>query len=191
MRINSTIPYFNPDVYQFAASRVQSSASSASPASSALSTASEKISYYAPGVVVEISQQARDAYNQSKLNPSEGVQDTLSAKGIEGCQTCKSRKYVDQSSDSSVSYQTPTHISPEQAAGKVMAHEREHVTNEQAKAQRDDRRIVHQSISLSTAICSECGKVYVSGGVARTVTAGKEEPQMENNISAGENNAEL
>jgi len=180
MRIDSAIPYFNFDSYQTAAGRVSSPAQP------------ERTSYYAPGVIVEISQQARDAYNQSKINAAQGVKDVSPTQGLEGCQTCKNRRYVDQSNDSSVSFQTPTHISPEQAAGKVMAHEREHVTNEQAKAQRDDRKVVHQTVSLSTSICPECGKVYVSGGVTRTVTADKAESQAENNnVSMGENNAEL
>jgi len=164
MRINSAIPYFNPDVYQAAASRIQSSASSAQP---------EKASYYAPGVIVEISQQARDFNNSGKVNPSGAIQEAAGAQEIEGCQTCKSRKYVDQSSDSSVSYQTPTHISPDQAAGKVMAHEREHVTNEQAKAHREDREIVSQSVSLTYDTCPECGRHYVSGGTTRTTSVSK------------------
>jgi hypothetical protein len=130
-------------------------------------------------VVVEISQQARDAYKNSitGVTASGETQETKAVdnvKGMEGCQTCKNRRYVDQSSDASVSYQTPTHISPEQSAGKVMAHEREHTSNDKARADRDDRRVVSQTVSLSTSICPECGKVYVSGGTARTVTASKD-----------------
>ena len=52
-----------------------------------------------------------------------------------------------------------------------MSHEREHVSNEQAKAQRDDRRVVSQTVTLSMSTCPECGRVYISGGVTRTVTA--------------------
>ena len=131
--------------------------------------------YYGPGVIVDISQQARDAYKQSLADPNaiDGTKGIDAMQGMEGCQTCENRRYVDQSSDSSVSYQSPTHISPEQSAGKVMAHEREHITNDQAKAEKEDRRVVSQSVSLSTSICPECGKMYVSGGSARTVTASK------------------
>ena len=41
---------------------------------------------------------------------------------------------------------------------------------EQAKAQREDRKVVSQSVTIHTAICPECGDVYVSGGTTRTTT---------------------
>lgn len=86
------------------------------------------------------------------------------------CQTCKNRKYQDVSDDSGVSYQTPTKISPSSAASAVMGHEQEHVVRNQAKAERDDREVLSQSVVLNTAICPECGKAYVSGGTTTTVT---------------------
>jgi hypothetical protein len=88
----------------------------------------------------------------------------------ESCQTCRERRYVDQSNDSSVSFQTPTKISPNAAASAVSAHEREHVRNNQAEAEREDRKVVSQSVTIHTSICPECGTVYVSGGTTRTVT---------------------
>ena len=91
------------------------------------------------------------------------------------CQTCKNRKYQDGSSDPSVSYQAPTHISPNQAGAAVASHEGEHVAHEQAKAEREGRKIVSQTVSLSTSICPECGRVYISGGVTRTITANKKD----------------
>lgn len=86
------------------------------------------------------------------------------------CQTCKERKYQDGSDDSSVSYQTPTHIDADYAPAAVRGHELEHVAHEQAKAQREDRKVVSQTVTLHTDICPECGRVYVSGGTTRTVT---------------------
>ena len=86
------------------------------------------------------------------------------------CQTCKNRKYQDGSDDPGVSFKTATRIAPEQAASAVRGHEQEHVVREQAKAQREDRRVVSQSVSIHTAICPECGDVYVSGGTTRTTT---------------------
>ncbi len=94
------------------------------------------------------------------------------------CQTCEERKYQDGSDDMGVSFQTPTHIAPEQVASAVRGHENEHVVREQAKAQREDRRVVSQSVTLHTAICPECGKAYISGGTTRTVTAAAQEPQQ-------------
>ena len=87
------------------------------------------------------------------------------------CQTCKERKYQDGSDDAGVSFKTPTHISPDQAASAVKGHEMEHVVRERAAAEREDRRVVSQSVTMHTAICPECGRVYVSGGTTRTTTA--------------------
>ena len=86
------------------------------------------------------------------------------------CETCEKRKYQDGSDDMGVSYQTPTNIKPEQAASAVRGHEMEHVYREQAKANREGRKVVSQNVTMHTEICPECGKSYVSGGTTRTVT---------------------
>lgn len=108
------------------------------------------------------------------------------AMGIEGaqktaedghCETCEKRKYQDGSDDPSVSFQSPTRIDPDTAAATVRGHEMEHVFHEQAKAEREDRKVVSQSVMLHTGICPECGKVYVSGGTTRTVTKAENEPE--------------
>lgn len=41
------------------------------------------------------------------------------------CQTCAKRKYVDGSNEFNVSFKAPGHISPEDSAAKVMAHEQQ------------------------------------------------------------------
>ena len=115
------------------------------------------------GIVLDISPKAWAAYEQSKVsNPAE-------------CSTCDSRKYQDVSNDSSVSFQTPTHISPGASASAVASHEAEHVSNERANAEQEGREIVSQTVSLSTSICPECKRVYVSGGTTRTLSIGKSE----------------
>jgi hypothetical protein len=86
------------------------------------------------------------------------------------CQTCKARKYQDGSNDPGVSFKAPGHISPEASAATVMAHEQEHVANEEASARSEDRKVVYQSVRLFSAVCPECGKVYASGGETKTVT---------------------
>ena len=88
------------------------------------------------------------------------------------CSTCESRRYVDQSSDSSVSYQTPTKLNPRMAAMAIGAHEREHLVNQRAEAEREDRIIVRQSITIKYSICPECRIMYPSGGTARTMSVG-------------------
>ena len=59
----------------------------------------------------------------------------------------------------------------EQAATAVRGHEMEHVSHERARAEREDRKIVQQSVTIHTGICPECGDVYISGGTTRTTTA--------------------
>lgn len=86
------------------------------------------------------------------------------------CQTCKNRKYQDGSDDSGVSFQTPTKVDPKAAGAAVRSHEQEHVSRNQAKADREGNKIVAQSVTIHTGICPECGKVFVSGGTTRTIT---------------------
>ena len=152
-----------------------------------------------PAVVVEISPEGWAAYNRYKTgvlqNQAElpkiytgGFPNLMPGREGSGntdgnvkkvadvfkphvCQTCKNRKYQDASSDPSVSFQAPTHINPSQAGAAVAAHEGEHVAHEQAKAAEEGRKIVSQTVTLTTSICPECGRVYISGGVTRTITA--------------------
>ncbi|MCI9610268.1 MAG: hypothetical protein HFG07_08675 [Oscillibacter sp.] len=102
--------------------------------------------------------------------PVQGAKSAQEALEEGECQTCEERKYQDGSDDMGVSYQTPTNIKPEQAASAVRGHEMEHVYREQAKADREGRKVVSQSVTMHTEICPECGKSYVSGGTTRTVT---------------------
>ena len=120
-----------------------------------------------PGVVVDISPRAWEAYKKGQEQPGRGV------TGIgddQECQTCKNRRYVDVSDDPSVSFQSPTHISPGQSAAAVSSHEGEHVAHERANAEQEGREIISQTVTLNTSICPECKKVYVSGGVTRTIS---------------------
>ena len=108
---------------------------------------------------------------QPAENPALGEPKSAQEVIEEGeCQTCKERKYQDGSDDPGVSFKTPTNIAPELAGAAVRGHENEHVVREQAKARQENRKVVSQSVTYHTAICPECGKVYVSGGTTRTVT---------------------
>ena len=83
------------------------------------------------------------------------------------CQTCKNRKYQD-GSDENVSFKAAAHISPEAAAGRVRAHEAEHVANAYDKAFEEGGKVVQASVSIHMAVCPECGRTYVAGGLTRT-----------------------
>ena len=76
-------------------------------------------------------------------------------------------------------------ISPERAASAVRGHEMEHVVREQAKARREGREVISQTVTIHTGICPECGSVYVSGGTTRTTTA-KAAKEDQTQAKAGE-----
>ena len=84
------------------------------------------------------------------------------------CQTCKNRKYVDGSDEANVSFKNAAHISPEAAGSAVRAHEGQHVSNAYKKASEDNGKVVSATVSIHTAICPECGRSYISGGVTNT-----------------------
>lgn len=85
----------------------------------------------------------------------------------EECETCANRKYQD-GSDEMVSFKSASHISPEASMSRVMAHEQEHVTNAYSKAAQKNGHVVSANVSLKSAICPECGRSYVAGGVTST-----------------------
>ncbi len=105
---------------------------------------------------------------------------TLKRMGVVECATCASRSYQDGSNDPGVSFKSPQHISPEMSGSVVMGHEMEHVTREQSEAEMNDREVISQSVQLFTAVCPECGKSYVSGGVTKTTTGAKNTGNNEN-----------
>jgi hypothetical protein len=134
---------------------------------------------WGPAAILTISPQGYAAYEAS-INKIENIDDDAAegmteAAKTAGCQTCQNRTYVDGSNDGGVSFQTPTHIDPGIAASAVAAHEGEHVTREQDKAEADGREVINQNVRLHTSICPECGITYVSGGVTETTTAAKQE----------------
>jgi hypothetical protein len=97
------------------------------------------------------------------------------AAGKGECTTCAERTYQDGSSDPGVSFKSATHVSPEAAAIAVSSHESEHVGREQLKAKAEHKSVVSQVVRIHTSVCTECGRVYVSGGTTTTVT--KSAPQ--------------
>lgn len=101
---------------------------------------------------------------------------TLKQLGIVECMTCASRTYQDKSDDSSVSFQSPTRLSPEQAASAVITHEMEHVSNEKIDAKNNNKEVIAQSVQIFHSICPECGISYVSGGLTQTTTASSGNP---------------
>ncbi len=87
------------------------------------------------------------------------------------CETCKNRKYQDGSDECDVSFQTAQHIDPSAAGAKVRAHEQEHVVNAYEKAEKEGGKVLSVGVAIHTAVCPECGRVYVDGGVTKSVIA--------------------
>lgn len=101
------------------------------------------------------------------VNPDEEKKKGGIKDPSEECETCKKRKYKD-GSDEMVSFKSPQHVSPENAASAVRAHEQEHVSNAYKKAAEKNGKVVSASVSIHTGICPECGRSYVTGGTTRT-----------------------
>lgn len=99
------------------------------------------------------------------------------------CETCKNRKYQDESDDPGVSFKTASKVGAGSAEAAVRGHEYEHVNRNQAKAAREDKEIVYQSVIIKRAICPECGKSYVSGGETKTVTREKRDERFDVGLS--------
>lgn len=114
----------------------------------------------------EADTEEQSVYNEKEKSPAEEAEDAE-------CETCKKRKYQDGSDDPGVSFKTATKVSPEMAASAVRGHEQEHVSRERVKAERENRKVISQTVTYHTGICPECGRFYVSGGTTRTVTASK------------------
>lgn len=105
--------------------------------------------------------------------------DTLKAEEDDGrCETCENRKYQDGSNDPGVSFKTASKITGN-AEGAVRAHEYEHVSRNQAKAEREGKEIVYQSVRIKHGTCPECGASYVSGGETVTVMRGKRDERFD------------
>lgn len=107
--------------------------------------------------------------NKPILNPgrSEEVKPGRKSSPAE-CETCKNRKYQDGSDECNVSFKSAAHISPQAAGAAVRAHEGEHVSNAYKKAAVNNGKVLQASVSIKTAVCPECGRVYVSGGETTT-----------------------
>lgn len=135
--------------------------------------------FYAPGAD-GLSGTPSGIANGSKDDPKK-VNGADSPKGVEECQTCKSRKYQDGSNEN-VSFKAAAHVSPQAAGSAVRSHEGEHVSNAYTKAAKEGGKVVRASVSIHTSVCPECGRTYVSGGTTNTAIkyGDQENPYVKN-----------
>lgn len=115
---------------------------------------------------------------QKMIKPENKIMDDAVSKNEESkdvgnveCETCKSRRYVDGSNDPHVSFKTPGYISPEASASVVAAHEQEHVSEAISEGNKEGNKLLSVSVQLHTAVCPECGRVYVAGGTTKSSVA--------------------
>ncbi len=102
------------------------------------------------------------------LNPGQDVEKKPGMRSSPAeCETCKNRKYQDGSNEM-VSFKSAQHISPQAAPSRVRGHEQEHVSNAYKKAAEGDGKVLQASVKITTAVCPECGRTYVSGGLTTT-----------------------
>lgn len=127
--------------------------------------------HYSPYMGVQAREQAQVLENTPQTEEIKSK-----ALGPKECKTCKNRTYKDRSNDPSVSFQTPTHVSPEMAVTAVRAHEQEHVSHNAEYAERKGQK-AHSTVSIHTAACPECGRIYVSGGTTTTTYTADQTPQ--------------
>ena len=117
---------------------------------------------------------------ENRINNLQKRLDKIKSEEDNGeCQTCKNRKYQDESNDPGVSFKTASKINPAGVESAVRGHEQEHVTRNQAKAEREGKEIVYQNVTIKRAVCPECGKSYVAGGETTTVTRTKQDERFE------------
>ena len=122
---------------------------------------------------------------EDRINNLRSRMDKMKAEEENGeCETCKNRKYQDGSDDPGVSFKSASKISGN-AEAAVRGHEQEHVSRNRAKADREGKEIVYQSVVIKHAICPECGTNYVSGGETTTVTRTKPDNDNDFEISSG------
>lgn len=119
---------------------------------------------------------------ENRINNLRTRMDKMKSKDDGECQTCENRRYQDGSDDPGVSFKSASKISGN-AEAAVRGHEQEHVSRNRAKADREGREIVYQSVVIKHAICPECGKNYVAGGETTTVTRAKQ-PEEEKDFTA-------
>ena len=132
-----------------------------------------------PAYKLELSEAAKNSWSDPDVR-------RLKQTGQIECQTCKNRTYQDGSDDPGVSFKSPTHIAPENAAAAVSSHEQEHVVREQSSAQAEGRKVIAQSVQIYTSVCPECGRSYVSGGRTKTTTAAEAKPPEPNEKLGGQ-----
>ena len=121
-----------------------------------------------------------EAGNTGRIGADAQGQDAKVGSAKE-CQTCKNRKYVDGSNESDVSFKTPSHISPESSAAMVMSHEQMHVSYARQEGSKENAELVSASVRLKMAVCPECGRSYVEGGVTNTTIKYSESNPYERN----------
>ena len=92
----------------------------------------------------------------------------LKHNGTIECETCKNRKYVDDSNEPDVSFKSPGHVSASASVAAVRSHEQQHVANAYQSESLGEARVMSVSVSIKMGKCPECGRSYAKGGETAT-----------------------
>lgn len=127
-----------------------------------------------------------NAINTGKVSKQEVPQSelkSLMSTGAVQCSTCAQRKYQDGSDEGDVSFKAATHIDPSNSAAAVMSHELEHVSNAYEDAAKKGGKVIRATVTIQHAICPECGRSYVSGGLTNKAISYKDDTYSQNQKS--------
>lgn len=75
--------------------------------------------------------------------------------------------------------QSATSVAPGAASGVILSHEMGHVESAEVAAQNNGSYVVSAQVQVYTEQCPECGKIFVAGGKAETVSASKSQGQSQ------------
>jgi hypothetical protein len=179
--------YYVPNLYNYRASAPEPVSQNETPAQQPNSAPeTPKVDPFGMHASLTISPEARSLYeaslNQDGGNGGEPRHTHTTAANMQSapveCSSCASRTYVCSSGA------TTSGVSSNNSASFVAAHEADHLSDQRADAESQGKDVVAQNMRMYTSLCGECGKVYVSGGKAETLTAaegqaGDDEPLMQ------------
>lgn len=112
-------------------------------------------------------------YNFLIYNNQVQARQANTLQGEAGCQSCQNRVYVCSNGETTDGQATT--IPGRQSALRVSHHEAQHLRLARLRAEQEGKVIIGQEIKLFSAVCPECGQIYVNQGQAISKSISKED----------------